>query len=369
MRGKEPGFAVIGAGNGGLTMAGHLTLMGFPVILYNRTPERLVPIRERGGVQLEGAVRGFAPLRAITSDPAALADADCLMVVVPASGHRDVARTLAPHLRDGQTVVLHPGRTLGAIEFEHVLRKSGCSADVCVAEAQTLLYASRAIGPARVWIFRLKRRITLAALPATRTHEVVWRLREAFPQFMPAHHVLETSLDNIGAVFHPAPTVLNLARIEAGDRFEYYHEGISPAAAAILEAVDAERVTVAAALGVSAVSARRWLQEAYGCRGRDLHAAIQANAAYAGIQAPGALDTRYLWEDVPTGLVPLSSLGEFLEVPTPVTNSLITLASIAVGTDFQATGRTLERVGLAGMWVHDIHTYVMEGRERLCRLA
>ncbi len=363
-------FTVAGAGSGGLAMAGHLALLGEAVSLFNRNPGRLAPIQESGGVHLEGALEGFGRLEVISSDPAqTIPEADVIMVVVPASGHREMALTLAPHLRDGQILVLHPGRTLGAVECEHVLRRAGCFADVTVAEAQTLLYASRLIAPDRVRVFRVKHEVPVAALPAWRTADVLRVIRRVLPQFEAAPHVFKTGLDNIGAVFHPGPALLNLARIENEEPFEYYVEGITPAAAAVLEAVDAERLAVARALGVRAVGAREWLAKAYRVGGKNLHAAIHANPAYRGIPAPAGLDTRYLWEDVPTGLVPLASLGEFLEVPTPAINSLITLASLAVGVDFRATGRTLERAGLAGMSLDDIRAFVTQGRERACKLA
>ena len=92
-----------------------------------------------------------------------------IMVVVPSSAHADIARTAAPLLRDGQIVVLHPGRTCGAIEFAKVLRDQNCQADVTVAETETFIYASRSDGPAQARIFRIKEAVPLAALPATRT--------------------------------------------------------------------------------------------------------------------------------------------------------------------------------------------------------
>ena len=95
------------------------------------------------------------------------------MVVVPSSAHADIARAAAPHLQDGQIVVLHPGRTCGAIEFDKVLRDNGCQADVTVAEAETFIYASRSDGPAQARIFRIKEAVPLAALPATRTPRVL----------------------------------------------------------------------------------------------------------------------------------------------------------------------------------------------------
>ncbi len=46
-------YTVIGAGHGGKAMAAHLALMGFPVTLYNRTPDRVSVITARGGIDLE----------------------------------------------------------------------------------------------------------------------------------------------------------------------------------------------------------------------------------------------------------------------------------------------------------------------------
>ena len=55
-------YTVLGAGHGGKAMAAHLSLMGFEVNLYNRTPEHIAAIKARGGVELEsyeGGPHGF----------------------------------------------------------------------------------------------------------------------------------------------------------------------------------------------------------------------------------------------------------------------------------------------------------------------
>ena len=162
-------YTVIGAGHGGKAMAAHLALMGFPVTLYNRTPDHVAALAARGGIELEsyeGGPRGFAELRLVTSDiHEALSGADVIMVVVPSSAHAEIAAVAAPHLRDGQIVVLHPGRTCGAIAFAKALADRGCLADITVAEAETFIYASRSDGPAQARIFRIKEAVPLAALP------------------------------------------------------------------------------------------------------------------------------------------------------------------------------------------------------------
>ncbi len=360
---NPPRFAVLGAGHGGQAMAGHLAYLGYQVSLYNRTDERLEPIRHSGGVTLNGVVNGFGPIEVATSNmQEAIADADIIMVVVPADAHRYMATEAAPYLRDGQIVVLHPGRTGGALEFLHVITSCGTKAEVTIAEAQTLIYAARNNNPAQVTIYGIKNSIPVAALPGHHTAQVVNALRVAMPQFVPGDNVLKTSLDNIGAIFHPGLVILNAARIEAtrGD-FDFYMDGVTPTVAKVLETMDAERVAVAAALGIPAMSARNWLYVAYDAVGRTLYEAIQNNHGYKGIKAPTGIYHRYLTEDVPMSLVPIAALGDLLAVPTPTIRSMVHLGSLLIGEDYWQEGRTVERMGIAGLTAKEIRRFVMEG--------
>lgn len=359
-------YTVIGAGHGGKAMAAHLALMGFRVTLFNRTAERVAAIKARRGIDLESlesGPRGFCRLAAVTSDIGeALARADVVHVVVPSSAHAEIARISAPHLRDGQIVVLHPGRTLGAIEFDRVLCDHGCRADVTVAEAATFIYASRSDGPAQARIFRIKEAVPLAALPATRTPQVLEALAPAYPQFIDGVNVLRTGLDNMGAIFHPALTLLNAGRIESthGD-YEFYIEGVTPSVARVLEVLDRERVTVAASLGIRAQTAQEWLKMAYAAEGEDLNEAIHNQPGYYGIKAPSTLNHRYIFEDVPMSLVPIAALGQQFGVSVRGMDAIIRLACIIHRTDYWRRGRTLEKLKLAGLSVGEITQYVNEG--------
>lgn len=361
-------YTVVGAGHGGKGMAAHLALMGFPVTLYNRTADNVAAIAKRKGLELEsfdGGPHGFAHLARVTADMGkALAEADVVMVVVPSSAHSGIARAAAAHLRDGHIVVLHPGRTLGAIEFKHVLRDQGCWADVTVAEAETLIYASRSDGPAQARIFSIKEAVPLAALPATRTASVLEALQEAYPQFIDGGNVLQTGMNNMGAIFHPALTLLNAGRIEStGGKFQFYIDGVTPSVARVLEVLDRERVTVAAALGIRARTALEWLKMAYDAVGDDLHEAIQNQVGYYGIQAPHTLNHRYITEDVPMSLVPIAGLGERYGVSVRAISSIIQLACIIHRTDYWRRGRDPRKLGLERMSVSELTGYVNEGEE------
>lgn len=361
-----PRYVVVGAGHGGKAMAAHLALKGFAVTLYNRTAAHVATIKMRGGIELEsyeGGPRGFGRLALVTSDMGkALQDADVIMVVLPSFGHADIAAAAAPHLRDGQIVLLNPGRTGGVLEFLKVLRDHDCQADVTVAEAETLIYASRSEGPAQARIFRIKQAVPLAALPATRTSRVLEALASAYPRFIDGTNVLHTSLNNMGAIFHPALALLNAGRIESTrGAFQFYIDGATPSVARILEALDRERVTVASSLGIRARTAVEWLRMAYDATGKDLHEAIQNQSGYYGINAPATLNHRYITEDVPMSLVPIAALGRRYGVSVRAMDSIIRLACIIHQTDYWRRGRTLDKLGIKQLSVNELTRYVNEG--------
>ena len=55
----KPKWAIVGGGNGGQAMAGHLALMDFNVKLYDIIPEKVQAINKNGGINVEGVVQGL----------------------------------------------------------------------------------------------------------------------------------------------------------------------------------------------------------------------------------------------------------------------------------------------------------------------
>lgn len=350
-------IAVLGAGNGGMAMAAHLVLKGNIVSLYDKYPQALQGIKKAGGISLQGAIgKSFTPLSTVSTDMReVITGVTLIMVVTPAFAHRDIAQTIAPILDDSQIIVLHPGRTGGALEFSYVIKANNPDLKPIIAEAQTLLYASRRTDEAEVTIYGIKKQVGFATLPAQANQYVQNKLQQIFTQFAPKANILETSLLNIGAIFHPTPAMLNAARIEGtkGD-FEYYHEGITPGVGNVLEKIDQERMMIAEVLGVATKSAVEWLKDVYGAEGVDIYSSVQANSIYGGIKAPNSLDTRYISEDVPMSLVPIAELGKLAGVETPAINTMIDLANILHKTNYRREGRTLEKLGLRGMSIQQV---------------
>lgn len=356
-------IAVIGAGNGGQAMAAYLALKGCRVNLYNRSFKRIEPIIKNGGIFLDGVINGLGILNKVTTDiTEAIEGMELIMIVAPAVAHRVLARKMSLYLEDGQKIILNPGRTGGALEFYNILKSSNCSADIIISEAQTFVFASRIVGPARAKIFGVKKHVPIAAFPSNRTRELIDDIVEYIPQFSPVENVLKTSFDNIGAIFHPAPLLLNMAWVESTKGcFEYYKDGISPSVCKVIKKMDVERMNVAMGFNIDPVSAEDWLRMCYNVPGKNLNEMLINNRQYQGISAPDSIEHRYVLEDVPMSLVPISSFAKLCNIETPTIDLIIVLAETVYDRNFRLEGRTIESLGVDNLTSEEIVNLVNTG--------
>lgn len=339
--------AVIGAGAVGCATAGYLSHQGLEVTLQDVQESLVAPLREAGAVHLSGVLEGDALLALATTDAAeAVAGAHLVVTAVPASAHAAVARAVAPHLAEGAVVVLQPGATLSAVAFLHAARQAGLTADVTPVETLNAIFTARLRAPGAVEVFAVKRTVSYAALPSSRTPMAGRMLEPLFPCLTPASSVLEVSLHNMNAIMHPPVTLCNIGPIDRAQPFLFYKDGGTPHVMELVEGADADRLALCEALGVKAHTVRQWYEQVYGLDQPTLYERIQACAPYDTISGPTSLDTRLLLEDIPTGLVPYCSLGEVVGLSLPTLRSLVTLAGALYGRDFWATGRTLTNLGL-----------------------
>ena len=360
---KQLSFAVIGGGHGGQGIAAYLGYLGHRINLYNRTLAKVEKIKEQGFIEMQGCISGKGYIDLVTNSiEQAIRGVDIIMVVVPASAHRYIASLIAPYVTSDQYIVLNPGRTGGALEFKNIIRMNNPMKDVCIVEAQTLLFACRSVQEGIVKILSKKNEVKVAALPAIRTKEFISVISSIIPEFVETHSVLDTSFNNIGALLHPIPTILNCGRIEStkGD-FLYYIDGITPAVARIIEEVDYERMQIANALGTEVISLRNWLGYTYDAYGETICEALANVKGYWDIKAPSDMDTRYIFEDVPQSLVPIADMGRHLGIYTPTIDSMIHLASVMHNRDYFKLGRKVEDMGLDGMSLEEIKNYVIDG--------
>lgn len=179
------------------------------------------------------------------------------MITTTANAHSQIACKIADIIQEDQTIVLNPGRTLGALEFSNEIKKKS-NVKIHIAEAQSLIYACRAESPGKVRIIGVKDRVMVSAYPSSDTELVLSKLNKIFPCFIKTENILYTSLENIGAILHPAVILFNAAAIERGSMF-YFYSDIIPAVADFLEKLDNERLMIGRAFGVNLLSLSDWI--------------------------------------------------------------------------------------------------------------
>ncbi len=328
-------------------MLAYVVDKGYHVELYNRSLEHVKEIKEQGGIWARGKMEGFYTVDNVSDNLEELVPrADIIIVVVPAFAHEEIATNLAPYLKHAQTIILNPGRTFGALTFRHILDQNWVPSDVYVGETQTLLFTSRALTGNGVEIYYIKDAVDISCTPEDKIYILHSRIHDVFPQFRPVKDLLATTLNNIGCIFHPATTLLNASTIDRAQSLLFYKEGISPNVAEVLGKIEQEILSVGEKLGVKIMRVVDWIEQTYGVKAPTIYEAIQQVEAYKNISAPITLNTRYLLEDVPTGLVPISSVASHIGVETPTINAIIQLSGAVCGKDFWKEGRTVEKIGL-----------------------
>ena len=340
-------IAVISTGNGGQSMAAYFASRGYDVALYARDQERVDMFRTNKFL-ISGQINGSYNVNMISNNiEEVIRDAHLIMVTTPAQYHSVVASDLAPCLEDGQIIFLNPGRTFGTCEFDSILKAKGCTADYILGEAETFAFTCRCTQVGYPTIYSIKNNVLAAAHRKEQTGTLLRTLNAALPCFSPAESVLHTGLSNIGMLFHPLPIIMNITRVEMGEHFLYYKEGITPMVSERIEQLDLERLSVAEALGVNVQSAKDWICEKYNSHGNNLYEAIQDTEAYSDVSAPTSIFTRYVFEDIPTGLVPMYCAGQYAGVNAPIAKAVIDWASAIYGFDFLSRGRNSERMDLS----------------------
>lgn len=339
--------AVLGAGSVGKALAGHLSLRGFDVVLWNRSSEVVDMLNANGGVVLlRGVLDGEFKVAAVTSRlDEALDRAELVFVTCTADAHVELASMMASHLGTStRAVVLMPGRTFGAYVFASKLRQERGLVPP-VYETQTVVHTARTRG-SETWVYRVKQRVGFSSFNDP-GFNVAPEIETAIPELVLESEPLTIPFSNVGCVLHPVIMLFNFARVESGQVFRFYKDGTSASVARFLLGVDEERRRLASLFAVRVSSLVEWLRTTYDLSSHNLIDLLQSNAAYEEITAPNTIYHRYIWEDVPTGLVRLAQVGDSFGIDTPYIDIVVEALERLSGSDLRA------RSGISDSEIHD----------------
>ena len=360
---------MLGGGNGSFAAAGDFALQGHDVRLWRRDAKMVTAHRKAGSriVLKDSNGQHDVQLALVTSDMAeAIRDAELILCPAPAFAQSDIARQLAPHLRDHQVVYLPPA-TFGSIIFASAARAAGNRAKVSFAETGTLPWLTRKHGPFEVAITIRAKRLPVGVFPLDAADHALDVIGRAFPGIIePCGDALSGALMNAGPIIHPPLIVMNAGPIEHFERWDIHEEGTQAAIRRVTDALDAERISVREVLGYGAPHfplAHHYATEGeIWMYGRGSHDRLTDSGDWR--ERLVLREHRYMREDLRLGLSFLVSVAELAGVATPLAKSFLAIGGAICGEDFMKNGRTLASLGLGGLDRGQLQKLLREGFSR-----
>jgi opine dehydrogenase len=359
-------IAVLGGGNGSFAAAGDFALAGHDVHLWRRDADAVTAHRAAGSriVILDSNGRHEVKLALVTTDiPEAVRDAALILCPAPAFAQADIARQLAPHLRDGHVVFLPPA-TFGSMILAAAARDAGNRAKVSFAETGTLPWLTRKHGPFEVAITVRAKRLPVGVFPLSRADHALDVIDRAFPGVIEScGDALSGALMNAGPIIHPPLIVMNAGPIEHFERWDIHKEGTQAAIRRVTDALDGERIKVREALGYGAPHfplAHHYAKEGeIWMYGRGSHDRLTDSGDWR--ERLVLTEHRYMREDLRLGLSFLVSVAELVGVAAPLAKAFLAIGGAICGEDFSKGGRTLASLGLGGLHRAELQTLLREG--------
>ncbi len=339
-------IAILGAGGVALGYAAFLTEHGHRPVVWSPSG---AGTRELAGrtLAVAGILDGEYDIPVAPGIADAIADAAAVVVALPGNGHRAVIDAALPHLRDGQTVIVSAQLSFSANYCAGQLAARGIAAPV-VAWATTALLGRRT-GPRSVTIGGLRSMLEMAVIPKVAALPSLALCESLFGRrFRLLDDPLAIALSNLNPPIHMASALCNLTRIEKAEAWGNY-DGITPAVARLIEALDEERLGLAERCGVKVRSVGEHYRLTFGFP-EGLSVAAMAAAVHErrkGPPGPTSLATRFVTEDVPFGIVPLIELGRQLGIDLPLHSAGARLLSALYGRNLAADNDLLPLIDLA----------------------
>lgn len=359
-------IAVLGGGNGSFAAAGDFALSGHEVRLWRRDADQVTAHRAAGSRIAVKDHNGRHDLRLalVTTDMAEAVDGtELILCPAPAFAQEDIARLLAPHLRDGQVMFLPPA-TFGSMIFAQAARDAGNRARVSLAETGTLPWLTRKHGPFEVAITIRAKRLPVGVFPLDQAPHALEVIGRAFPGVIePCGDALSGALMNAGPIIHPPLIMMNAGPIEHFERWDIHKEGTQAAIRRVTDALDAERIAVREALGYGAPHfplAHHYAKEGeVWMYGRGSHDRLTDSGDWR--ERIVLTEHRYMREDLRLGLSLLVSVADLVGVDTPLAKAFLSIGGAVCGEDFARGGRTLQTLGLGGLSKAELQTLLRNG--------
>ncbi|MEP2030767.1 MAG: NAD/NADP octopine/nopaline dehydrogenase family protein [Paracoccaceae bacterium] len=351
---NEPArIGIAGAGSVAFGTAALLHKQGHLPMLWSPSGEgtkalNAAPLRALGAIEVE-----FTPGIAISAQQLVESN-DILIIALPAYGHKAVMDTLAPHIRDGQNIIISSHASLGAVYLAQALSARAINAPI-TAWGTTVVTGRRQAESIVVNVNTVRNRIDLCTVPDADSDRALTLCQRLFgDRFQPREGLLAISLSNLNPQNHMGIALGNMTRMERGETWSQ-GQNVTPKVGRLLEKLDLERLAIAKVLNLNVKTIFEHFHQSF-------HVPIasisemnqQMHDQGNGGTGPATADSRYVTEDVPYGLQLTAVLGRLVGHPAILHEAGIEVFSAMYGSDFTKENALLNALNLDRFSLYDL---------------
>ena len=340
--------AILGAGSIAYGGAAFLSQQGHDPVLWSPSGKRAQALAGGESLIAKGAVEGRFSIAVAASCAEALEGAGVVFVALPANGHKLVMDAAAPHLKEGQTVIVSSHTSFSGLYLSKLLARRGVT--VPIVAWSTTVTTGRQRGLSEVSVSNVRKKVDASVLPVSALERGLSLCRALFgDRFNQRPDILAISLSNLNPQNHMGIALCNLTRMERGETWGQ-SANTTPSVGRLLEALDGERLAIAGAFGHTVRTIKDHFSLSFNVAPGSVGEMAAAMVARGdGTTGPTTLDTRYVTEDVPFGLHPTVVLGRLAGRPAVLHEAGVRLFSALYGRDFAAENDLLPALGLDSM--------------------
>lgn len=359
---------IVGAGSVAFGTAALLCENGHDPMLWSPSGRGTADLAGGGLLTAKGAIDCSHAVRVARDAEDLVRGNDILLLALPAYGHKTVMDALAPHIREGQHVIISSHASLGAVYLAELLKARDVSAPI-TAWGTTAITGRRQSGT-EVKVNTVRKLVDLCTVPDNQSSEALAICTRLFgDRFRARDGLLAISLSNLNPQNHMGIALCNMTRMERGETWSQ-GQNVTPNVGRLLEGLDLERIAIAKALDLEVRTIFEHFHLSFDVPVASISQMNQhMHAVGTGGTGPDTADSRYVTEDVPYGLVLTVALGDLVGRPAELHRAGVRIFSSMYGTDFMKENELLAALALERFTLSDLQraarTGLLQGRDAL----
>ncbi|ATN35996.1 hypothetical protein ACO34A_19510 [Rhizobium sp. ACO-34A] len=344
---------IVGAGPIALSMAAFLADHGDLPLLWSPSGRWVDVSHGEYTVSFTDKIEGQYTFALAADAKTLVDDVDVVIVAVVGSQHKAAFDAVLPFLRPEQSVIVSSHCSFGALYLQKGLAKRGL--DIPVIAWSTTLTTCNPRGEAQFKVMTIRQRIDMATVPRRHAGYGLSLCKRLFgDRFFERDGLLAVAVSNVNPQNHLAICLCNFTRMENGETWNF-NLNITESVSRLIDALDAERLSLARTLGVEVRTAREHWHFTHNVPVLPVHEATRVIEG-RGISFWGqkTAQTNWVLEDVPFGLVPMVTLGRMFGCDMTLHEAGIAIYSALYGRMFRdendlLPALDLPAIGAAGL--------------------